>query len=67
MAELKVQKIGDQLAVVLPEEIVRQFGLHEGSSVSVTTEPQAPAAAGKLAIAMKIASRYRNTLHELSK
>ncbi len=67
MAELKVQKIGDQLAVVLPEDIVRQLGLGEGSSVSVTAEPQAPAASDKLAVAMKIASRYRNTLHELSK
>ncbi len=42
----KIFKIGDSLVISLPEDVIEQLGLHEGSEVSVSVE----AAEGRLII-----------------
>ncbi|MGT2515387.1 AbrB/MazE/SpoVT family DNA-binding domain-containing protein [Sphingomonas panni] len=32
---MKVEKIGDQLAIVIPQDVAETLGLHEGDSVEV--------------------------------
>ncbi len=42
----KIFKIGNSLVISLPEDVIEQLGLHEGSEVSVSVE----AAEGRLSI-----------------
>ena len=72
MHELKIQKIGDALAVVLPPELLAEVHLSEGQTVLVTGTNTgdlhiSPKRIDKMAVVRDIALRYRNTLTELSK
>jgi putative addiction module antidote len=75
MVHLKVQKFGDSLGVILPNEVLGKLNLHEGQSVFLAESPDGairisatdPALEHKMAVAKDIAKRYRNTLRELAK
>jgi putative addiction module antidote len=75
MIELKVRKIGNSLGVVLPKEAVNHLRadagdrlyLVEGSHGTYQLTPYDPSFEKKMAKAEGIISRYRNTLHALSK
>ena len=75
MVELKVRKFGNSLGVVLPKEVVNRLQTGDGEPLflieaadgSYRLTPYDPAFEKKMAKADDIVSRYRNTLHVLSK
>jgi putative addiction module antidote len=75
MLELKVRKFGNSLGVVLPKEVVQRLRSGEGerlflvetSAGGYELTPYDPEFADKMSKVEDIASRYRNTLHALSK
>ena len=75
MIELKVRKFGNSLGVVLPKEVVNRLQTADGEPLflieaadgSYRLTPYDPAFEKKMAKADDIVSRYRNTLHVLSK
>ncbi len=75
MIELKVRKVGNSLGVVLPKEAVSRLHADDGTRLFLIEGPHGgyqltpydPAFEKKMAAAEDIISRYRNTLHELSK
>jgi putative addiction module antidote len=75
MVELKVRKIGNSLGVVLPKEAVSRLGADEGDRLFLIEGPDGayqltpydPSFVKKMKKAEDIISRYRNTLHALSK
>ena len=75
MLELKLRKVGNSLGVVLPKEAVNRLRadngdrlfLMEGPNGTYQLTPYDPAFQKKMEKAEDIISRYRNTLHALSK
>jgi putative addiction module antidote len=75
MVELKVRKFGNSLGVVLPKEVINHLRTGEGELLfliqapdgSYRLTPYDPGFERKMAKADDIISRYRNTLHVLSK
>jgi putative addiction module antidote len=75
MVELKVRRVGNSLGVVLPKEVVSRLStkeggrlfLSEGPDGSYRLTPHDPDFAEKMVKAEDIISRYRNTLHVLSR
>jgi putative addiction module antidote len=75
MIELKVRKFGNSLGVVLPKEVVNRLQTGDGEPLflieaadgSYRLTPYDPAFEKKMAKADDIISRYRNTLHVLSR
>jgi putative addiction module antidote len=75
MLELKIRKIGNSLGVVLPKEAVSRLQAGEGDRLFLIEGPNGayqltpydPAFEKKMKQAEDIISRYRNTLHTLSK
>ena len=75
MVELKVRKFGNSLGVVLPKEVIQRLQTRDGERVFLIEAadgdyrltPYDPAFGKKMAKAEQIMSRYRNTLHALSK
>ena len=75
MIQLKVRKIGNSLGVVLPKEVVQALRTAEGETLHLTEAPGGgyqltpydPDFERKMQQVEDIASRYRDTLRELSK
>lgn len=75
MLELKVRRIGNSLGVVLPKEAATRLRAGEGDRLFLVEAPDGayqltpydPAFKSKMEKAEDIISRYRNTLHVLSK
>lgn len=75
MVELKVRKFGNSLGVVLPKEVINRLHTGDGEPLFLIEAPDGgyrltpydPAFEKKMAKADEIISRYRNTLHVLSK
>lgn len=75
MVELKVRKFGNSLGVVLPKEVINRLRTSDGEPLflieapdgSYRLTPYDPTFEEKMATAEDILSRYRNTLHVLSK
>jgi putative addiction module antidote len=75
MVELKIRKFGNSLGVVLPKEVIdrlragdgERLFLIESSDGDYRLTPYDPTFEKKMAKAEEIMSRYRNTLHALSK
>lgn len=75
MVELKVRKFGNSLGVVLPKEVINRLRTSDGEPLflieapdgSYRLTPYDPTFEEKMATAEDIVSRYRNTLHVLSK
>ena len=75
MVELKIRKFGNSLGVVLPKEVIQRLHAGDGERLFLieTAEgeyrltPYDPEFEKKMAKVDDIMSRYRNTLHALSK
>ncbi len=75
MLELKIRKFGNSLGVVLPKEVIQRLRTGEGERLFLVESPAGtyeltpydPEFADKMSRVEDIASRYRNTLHALSK
>ena len=75
MVEIKVRKFGNSLGVVLPKEVINRLQTGDGEPLFLIEAPEGgyrltpydPVFAEKMAKADDIISRYRNTLHVLSK
>ncbi len=75
MFELKLQRFGDSLGVILPEEAVERLGVRAGSALYLVDDADGgyrlaasdPELAKKMATAEEIMDRYRNALRDLSK
>ena len=75
MVALKVRKIGNSLGLVLPKEVISRLRTSEGAEVFLLEGPNNtyrltpfdPSFQKKMEKAEDIMSRYRNTLHVLSK
>ena len=75
MIELKVRKFGNSLGVVLPKDVINRLHTKDGELLFLTEAADGtyrltsydPTFDEKMAKADDIISRYRNTLHVLSK
>jgi putative addiction module antidote len=75
MIELKVRKFGNSLGVVLPKDVINRLHTKDGEPLFLIEAPDGgyrltpydPAFEEKMTKAEDIISRYRNTLHVLSK
>lgn len=75
MVELKIRKFGNSLGVVLPKEVITRLQAGDGEPLFLIESgdgdyrltPYDPAFEKKMEKAEEIMSRYRNTLHSLSK
>lgn len=75
MVTLKVRKVGNSLGLVLPKEVVGRLRTAEGEEVFLIEGPNNtyrltpfdPDFEKKMSKAEEIMTRYRNTLHVLSK
>jgi putative addiction module antidote len=75
MVELKVRRFGNSLGVVLPKEVIARLSTRDGAPLYLTETPEGgyrltpydPTFEQKMAKAEDIISRYRNTLHVLSR
>ena len=73
--QLKLRKIGNSVGVVLPKEALTKLESGEGDTLILTeapgggyrVTPETSDFAQQMAVAEKIAKRYRNTLRELAK
>ena len=74
MAKLKVVRIGNSLGVILPKETTQRLKVAKGDALTCVDTPNGielaaydPGFEKKLAVARRVARRYRNTLRELAK
>jgi putative addiction module antidote len=75
MVELKIRKFGNSLGVVLPKEVVNRLRSGEGEKLFLVESGNGdyrltaydPGFEKKMTKAEQIMTRYRNTLHALSK
>jgi putative addiction module antidote len=75
MVELKIRKFGNSLGVVLPKEVINRLQTEEDGRLFLIEAgdgdyrltPYDPTFEKKMKKAEEIMSRYRNTLHALSK
>jgi putative addiction module antidote len=75
MVELKIRKFGNSLGVVLPKEVINRLQTEEDGRLFLIEAgdgdyrltPYDPTFEKKMRKAEEIMSRYRNTLHALSK
>ena len=73
--ELKLRKVGNSLAVILPKEALARLHAGDGDSLFITEAPEGsfrltsadPNFGRQMQAAEKVMRRYRNTLRELAK
>ncbi len=74
MVTIRILRFGDQLGIAVPEELRKEFGLHEGDEVDIRRtergiEPTSAASDVEraLAIARECMDEYREALSILAK
>jgi putative addiction module antidote len=72
--ELKLRKVGNSLALIVPKHMREKMGVKEGDAVYLTetTEgyritPYNPEFSRQIELARKVQSKHRDALHELAK
>ncbi|PCI72754.1 MAG: AbrB/MazE/SpoVT family DNA-binding domain-containing protein [Gammaproteobacteria bacterium] len=72
--EIKLRKVGNSVALIVPKEVRSKMGVKEGDSVYLVENPDGysitpydPELSKQMAIARKIQSKHRDALHELAK
>jgi putative addiction module antidote len=72
--ELKLRKVGNSVALIVPKRVRENMGVAEGSSVYLTETPDGymispydPEFSRQMELARKIQSKHRDALHELAK
>jgi putative addiction module antidote len=74
MSKLRVVQIGNSLGVILPKETAERLRVGKGDALTcvetrggIELTPYDPGFEKKLAVARRVARRYRNALRELAK
>ena len=74
MQKLKVVKIGNSLGIILPKKSADRLRVGKGDELTcldtpagIELTPYDPGFEKKLAVAQRVARRYRNALRELAK
>ena len=74
MYTLKISRVGNSLAITLPQEAMEKLKVQEGDSVFVTETPTGvhvtacnPDFEKAMEAYRKVSTKYRNALHELGK
>jgi putative addiction module antidote len=72
--ELKLRKVGNSLALIVPKTIRDKMGIGEGDAVYLTEttdgytlSPYNPEFSRQMELARKAQSKHRDALHELAK
>lgn len=72
--KLKLRKVGNSVALIVPKEVRQNMGVKEGDFVYLTKVPEGyrmspydPEFSKQMELARKIQSRHRDALHELAK
>ncbi len=72
--ELKLRKVGNSLALIVPKHVRQKMGVKEGDAVYLTETPDGyqispydPEFARQMELARKVQAKHRDALHELAK
>lgn len=72
--ELKLRKVGNSVALIVPKHMRQKMGVKEGDSVYATETPDGyrispydPEFARQMELARKVQAKHRDALHELAK
>ena len=72
--ELKLRKVGNSVALIVPKQVRENMGVAEGNSVYLTKTPDGylispydPEFIRQMELARKLQSKHRDALHELAK
>jgi len=72
--ELKLRKVGNSLALIVPKHARQKMGVNEGDAVYLTEtkdgyqiSPYDPEFARQMELARKVQAKHRDALHELAK
>ena len=72
--ELKLRKVGNSVAVILPKQVRQKMGVKEDDVVYLTEtadgyriSPYDPEFARQMDLARKVQAKHRDALHELAK
>jgi len=72
--ELKLRKVGNSVALIVPKPVRQKMGVKEGDSVYLTETPDGyhispydPEFSRQMKLARDVQSKHRDALHELAK
>ena len=72
--ELKLRKVGNSLALIVPKQVREKMGVKEGDTLYLTETPDGyrispydPEFARQMELARKIQAKHRDALRELAK
>lgn len=72
--ELKLRKVGNSVALIVPKQVRQKMGVEEGDAVYLTETPDGyrispydPEFSRQMEIARKVQSKHKDALHELAK
>ncbi len=72
--ELKLRKVGNSLALLVPKHVRQKLGVEEGDAVYLTETPDGynispynPEFSKQMELARKVQVKHRDALHELAK
>lgn len=72
--ELKLRKVGNSVAIIVPKHVRQKMGVKEGDSVYLTETPDGyrispydPEFGRQMELARKVQTKHRDALHELAK
>ncbi len=72
--ELKLRKVGNSVAMIVPKHVRQKMGVKEGDTVYLTETPDGyrispydPEFSRQMALARKVQAKHRDALHELAK
>ena len=72
--EIKLRKVGNSVALIVPKQVREKMGVREGDAVFLTEtsegyriSPYDPEFSRQMELARKIQSKHRDALHELAK
>lgn len=72
--ELKLRKVGNSLALLVPKQVRQKLGVEEGDTVYLTETPDGynispynPEFSKQMELARKVQAKHRDALHELAK
>ncbi len=72
--ELKLRKVGNSVAMIVPKQVRQKMGVKEGDTVYLTETPDGyrispydPEFSRQMELARKVQAKHRDALHELAK
>ena len=72
--EIKLRKVGNSVAMIVPKQVREKMGVEEGDAVYLTETPDGyrispydPEFSRQMKLARKVQAKHRAALHELAK